>query len=80
MRTITLEDITRPEHSWMVQDANSRTRHKRGAHPLIAARIAKLVDELCDLNDHRIEDMDAAGIDVQVLSLTSPGVDQLEAA
>jgi hypothetical protein len=35
---------------------------------------------LCDLDDRRIADMDAARIDVQVLSLTSPGVEQLEAA
>ena len=35
---------------------------------------------LCDIGDGRIADMDAAGIDVQVLSLVSPGVTQLEAA
>jgi uncharacterized protein len=38
-----------------------------------------LLDQLCDLGDRRIADMDAAGIDVQVLSLTSPGVEQLDA-
>jgi predicted TIM-barrel fold metal-dependent hydrolase len=40
---------------------------------------AQLLDQLCDLGEHRIADMDAAGIDVQVLSLTAPGVDQLDA-
>ena len=40
---------------------------------------AELLDQLCDLGERRIADMDAAGIDVQVLSLTSPGVDQLDA-
>ncbi len=37
------------------------------------------LDRLCDLGERRIADMDAAGIDVQVLSLTSPGVEQLDA-
>ena len=38
------------------------------------------VDRLCDLGDLRIEEMDAAGIDMQVLSLVCPGVQQMEAA
>ncbi len=37
-----------------------------------------LVEQLADLDDLRIADMDAAGIDVQVLSLNSPGVEQLD--
>jgi uncharacterized protein len=49
------------------------------AHPRVAAGLAQLIDQLCDLDDRRIADMDAAGIDVQVLSLTSPGVEQLDA-
>ena len=49
------------------------------AHPLVAAALKELLDRLCDLDDHRIADMDAAEIDVQVLSLTSPGTEQLEA-
>lgn len=39
-----------------------------------------LVAQLCDLDAGRIAAMDAAGIDVQVLSLTSPGVEQLDVA
>jgi predicted TIM-barrel fold metal-dependent hydrolase len=46
---------------------------------IMKVRSAQLVDQLCDLGERRIADMDAAGIDVQVLSLTSPGVDQLDA-
>jgi hypothetical protein len=43
------------------------------------AQARKLLDQLCDLGERRIADMDAAGIDVQILSLTAPGVDQLDA-
>jgi predicted TIM-barrel fold metal-dependent hydrolase len=41
---------------------------------------AELVDQLCDLDERRIADMDAADIDMQVLSLTAPGVEQLDPA
>jgi uncharacterized protein len=43
------------------------------------AAAAKLFEQLCDVGEKRIAEMDAAGIDVQVLSLTSPGTEQLEA-
>jgi hypothetical protein len=43
-------------------------------------RFSQIIEELCDLDERRIADMDTAGIDVQVLSLTSPGVEQLDAA
>ncbi len=50
------------------------------AHPLVAGNLARLIGQLCDLDDGRLADMDAAGIDLQVLSLTSPGTEQLDAA
>src|SRR5215208_3345721 len=50
------------------------------AHPKVAAGYARLVEGLCDLGEGRVAAMDAAGVDVQVLSLTSPGVEQLDAA
>jgi hypothetical protein len=45
-----------------------------------SARAAHLLEQLTDLGDKRIAEMDAAGIDMQVLSLTSPGAEQLEDA
>ncbi len=41
---------------------------------------AKIVAQLADIGDARIAEMDAAGLDMQVLSLNSPGVEQSEAA
>lgn len=40
---------------------------------------ASLLEQLCDVGARRIAEMDAAEIDIQVLSLTSPGVEQLDA-
>ena len=45
-----------------------------------SARSEELIDKLRDIEDGRIADMDAADIDVQVLSLTAPGVEQLDAS
>jgi predicted TIM-barrel fold metal-dependent hydrolase len=43
-------------------------------------RGALIAERLADLGDKRLAEMDAAGIDVQVLSLNSPGVEQAEPA
>lgn len=43
-------------------------------------RGADLLEQLSNLGNKRIAAMDAAGIDMQVLSLNSPGAEQLEAA
>ena len=40
----------------------------------------KIVEQLQEVGDKRVAEMDAAGIDVQVLSLNYPGVEQAEAA
>jgi predicted TIM-barrel fold metal-dependent hydrolase len=44
------------------------------------ARGAKIVEQLQDIGDRRMAEMDASGIDMQVLSLTTPGVEQVDAA
>lgn len=41
---------------------------------------AKIVKQLLDVDNGRIDEMDRAGVDVQVLSLFSPGVEQMEAS
>src|SRR5665647_852587 len=40
---------------------------------------AKLVERLSNVGQQRIGEMDAAGIDMQLMSLNSPGVEQAEA-
>ncbi len=75
MRTITLE-----EHfaSPAFLDGPGQNLRQQAASP--GNPIAGVLEPLCDVGDQRIAAMDAAGIDVQVLSLTSPGTEQLEAA
>jgi predicted TIM-barrel fold metal-dependent hydrolase len=79
MRTITLE-----EHYATPAFMDGPGRQIReeaeaaSAHPQVAAGLARLIEQLCDIGDGRVANMDAAGIDVQVLSLTAPGVEQLD--
>jgi len=81
MRTITLEEhYATPAFLEGPGRQLKDTAKEAHAHPEEAWGIAQVIDKLCDLDDGRIADMDAARIDVQVLSLTSPGVEQLEAA
>ncbi len=73
MRTITLE-----EHFAIPAFLDGPLKElKESRH---AARAAKLIAQLCDLGEGRVAEMDAAGIDMQVVSLTAPGVEQMEAA
>jgi hypothetical protein len=45
-----------------------------------STRVVEILDRLLDVGDRRIGDMDDAGIDKQLLLLTSPGVQVFEAA
>jgi predicted TIM-barrel fold metal-dependent hydrolase len=47
------------------------------ATPQVIAQVNKFIDRVCDIGTGRIADMDAAGVDVQALSLITPGVEQL---
>jgi len=73
MRTITLEEHYASQAYLDGPGRKLKERAQARGSPL-----AKVVDQLCDLGDKRIAEMDAAGIDVQVLSLTSPGAEQLD--
>ena len=79
MRTITLEEhYATPT---FMEGPGRQLKDQAQAvhdHPQVAAGLTQLIDRLCDLDERRIAEMDAAGIDVQVLSLTSPGVEQLD--
>ncbi len=76
MRTITLE-----EHFATPRFLEGPGRDlKEQAEKFNNTRAIKLIPQLCDLGDKRIAEMDAAGIDMQIVSLTSPGVEQLAAA
>jgi predicted TIM-barrel fold metal-dependent hydrolase len=74
MRTITLEEhFISP--GFLAGPGKDFTERLRNSGP----RGAKLYEQLQDVGDKRIAEMDAAGIDMQVLSLNSPGVEQADA-
>jgi predicted TIM-barrel fold metal-dependent hydrolase len=75
MRTVTVEEhfmspgfVSGPGQHFV---ENLQKRGPRGA---------RIFEQLCDVGDKRVAEMDAAGIDMQVLSLHVPGVEQEEAA
>ncbi|WP_024515750.1 amidohydrolase family protein [Bradyrhizobium sp. Tv2a-2] len=75
MRTITLE-----EHFATPAFLDGPGRDLKEQARQLGSRAEHLMRDLCDLGKGRIAQMDAAGIDMQVVSLTAPGVEQLEAA
>lgn len=75
MRTITLE-----EHFATPAFFEGPGRKLKASATISGSPVAGLLDKLCDIGEKRIAEMDAADITVQVLSLSSPGVEQLEAS
>jgi len=76
MRTITLE-----EHYVTPAYLDGPGQQlKASLQPRPANQAQTVFDQLCDLSERRVADMDDAGIDVQILSIATPGVEQLEAA
>lgn len=80
MPDATLRTITLEEHfaSPGFLDGPGKQLKERASN--FGSRAAYLFEQLTDLGSKRMAEMDAAGINLQVLSLTSPGVEQLPAA
>jgi predicted TIM-barrel fold metal-dependent hydrolase len=73
LRTITLEEhFTSP--GFLTGPGREFMERIRNAGP----RGATIMQQLADVGDGRIAEMDAAGIDMQVLSLNAPGVEQAD--
>jgi uncharacterized protein len=75
MRTITLEEHYATPAFLKGPGHELEERAKTAGGPA-----AWLVEDLLDLGANRIAKMDEAGIDVQAVSLTAPGVEQSEAS
>ena len=72
MRTVALE-----EHFATPAYLEGPARRLKEQAERAGGRFAALIAQLVDVDDGRVAAMDAAGVDVQALSLTSPGVEQL---
>ena len=74
MKTITLE-----EHYMSPGYADGPGQVAREAAQRLDDHMAKVFEQLLDVGEKRIALMDEAGIDIQVLSISSSGTEQLEA-
>jgi uncharacterized protein len=73
MRAIALE-----EHFATPAFLDGPDRRLKERAEQLGGRFAALVDQLVDVGDDRVAAMDAAGVTMQALSLTAPGVEQLD--
>src|SRR5579872_3354232 len=75
MRTIALE-----EHFTTAAFLDGPGRgFKEGMMRSGGARAVKMFEQLADIGDKRVAELDAAGLDMQVLSLNFPGTEQADA-
>ena len=74
MRTITLEEHYATEA--FLNGPGKKVKERANAE----SPLGHILEDLCELGEKRIANMDAAGIDLQVLSLTSPGFEQADSA
>ena len=72
MRTITLE-----EHFATPAFLDGPMRELKENILKGGPRGARIIEQLVDIGEGRLAEMDAAGIDMQVLSLNAPGTEQL---
>ncbi len=77
--TTTMRIITLEEHFATPGFLDGPGQDLKNAALKFEGRATRLIEQLTDIADKRIAAMDAAGIDMQVLSLTSPGTEQLDA-
>lgn len=75
MRTITLE-----EHFATPGFLEGPGKRLKQNAAVPGSPVAGILERLCDIGEKRIAEMDAADVTMQILSLTAPGVEQLEAA
>jgi uncharacterized protein len=80
IRTITLEEHYATPAFLEASGHHLRDQAKKPQNQTSSPRPVTLIDRLCDLGALRIGEMDAAGIDMQVLSLTSPNAQQFNPA
>jgi predicted TIM-barrel fold metal-dependent hydrolase len=80
MRTIALEETYATPLFMENIEKNFKNQAKAEGKPHTPPTfLAQIAEKLINVGEGRIKEMDQAGIDVQVLSLFSPGVEQLEA-
>ncbi len=78
--TTTMRIITLEEHFATPGFLDGPGQDLKNAALKFEGRATRLIEQLTDIAGKRLALMDATGIDMQVLSLTSPGTEQLDAA
>jgi predicted TIM-barrel fold metal-dependent hydrolase len=74
MRTVTVE-----EHFASPGFLDGAGRELKEGFLRRGSRGARVIEQLAEVGDRRVAEMDEAGIDMQVLSLNAPGLEQIEA-